>query len=41
MLDPKEVEITLGEAKVGGIFFNSKEFMIAGLVLQPENKIER
>ena len=41
MLDPKEVEITLGEAKVGGIFFNSKEFMIAGLVLQPENKIEK
>ncbi len=41
MLDPKEVEITLGEARVGGIFFNSKEFMIAGLILQPENKIEK
>jgi len=41
MLDPKEVEITLGEAKVWGIFFNSKEFMIAGLILQPENKIEK
>ncbi len=41
MLDPKEVEITLGEAKVGWIFFNNKEFMIAGLILQPENKIEK
>ena len=41
MLDPKEVEVELWEAKVWGIFFNSKEFMIAGLILQPENKIEK
>ena len=41
MLDPKEIEIELWEAKVWGIFFNSKEFMIAGLILQPENKIEK
>ncbi len=41
MLDPKEIEITLGEARVGWIFFNNKEFMIAGLILQPENKIEK
>lgn len=41
MLDPKEVEVVLWEAKVWGIFFNSKEFMIAGLILQPENNIEK
>ena len=41
MLDPKEVEVVLWEAKVWGIFFNSKEFMIAGLILQPESNIEK
>jgi translation initiation factor IF-2 len=41
MLDPKEVEVVLWEAKVWGIFFNSKEFIIAGLILQPENNIEK
>lgn len=41
MLDPKEVEVVLWEAKVWGIFFNSKEFMIAGLILQPENNIAK
>lgn len=40
MLDPKEVEIVLGRARVWGIFYTSKEFMILGLTLQPENKIE-
>jgi len=28
MLDPKEVEISLCEAKVGGIFYTSKKFLI-------------
>ena len=41
MLDPKEVEVILWEAKVWGIFFNSKEFIIAGLILQPESNIEK
>ncbi|PZM82192.1 translation initiation factor IF-2, partial [Candidatus Gracilibacteria bacterium] len=40
MLDPKEVETVLGKAKVGGIFFTDKKFMIVGLVVGPENKIE-
>jgi hypothetical protein len=40
MLDPKEVEIILGQAKVGGIFYTSKEFMVLGLIMQAENKIE-
>ncbi|MDD3145555.1 MAG: translation initiation factor IF-2 [Candidatus Gracilibacteria bacterium] len=40
MLDPKEVEIILGKAKVGGIFFTDKKFMILGLIVQPENKVE-
>ncbi|MBS9775439.1 translation initiation factor IF-2 [Candidatus Gracilibacteria bacterium] len=40
MLDPKEVEIVLGRAKVGGIFFTEKKFMIVGLNVQPENTIE-
>jgi len=31
MLDPKEVEVDLCMAKVGGIFFTSKKFVIAGL----------
>ncbi|MDQ7022748.1 MAG: hypothetical protein Q9M97_04405 [Candidatus Gracilibacteria bacterium] len=40
MLDPKEIDIELGKAKVGGIFFTSKGFMILGLILQAENNIE-
>ncbi len=36
MLDPKEVEVTLCEAKVGGIFYSSKKFMVIGLVLKEE-----
>jgi hypothetical protein len=28
MLDPKEIEISLCKAKVGGIFFTEKKFMI-------------
>lgn len=31
MLDPKEIEIPLAEAKVWGIFFTSKKFLIIGL----------
>ena len=41
MLDPKEVDIELWKAKVWGIFYTSKEFMIIGLILQAENKIEK
>jgi translation initiation factor IF-2 len=41
MLDPKEVEVELWKAKVGGLFFTSKEFMIVGLIVQPENKLEK
>ncbi|RKW21583.1 translation initiation factor IF-2 [Candidatus Gracilibacteria bacterium] len=40
MLDPKEIEVVLGKAKVGGIFFTEKNFMIVGLVVQPDNRIE-
>ncbi|MCP4522771.1 MAG: translation initiation factor IF-2 [Candidatus Gracilibacteria bacterium] len=40
MLDPKEVETILGKAKVGGIFYTSKEFMILGLQLHPDNLIQ-
>ena len=31
MLDPKEVEVQLAEAKVGGIFYTAKKFLIIGL----------
>ncbi len=41
MLDPKEIDIELWKAKVGWIFYTSKDFMVAGLILQPENKIEK
>ena len=41
MLDPKEVEIALWEATVGGIFFEWEGFMILGLKLKADNKIER
>ena len=41
MLDPKEIEIKLCEAKVGGIFYTSKKFIIVGLILsQEESSIE-
>jgi translation initiation factor IF-2 len=42
MLDPKEVEHTLCEAKVWGIFFTSKKFVIAGLqIFGDESVIEK
>jgi translation initiation factor IF-2 len=40
MLDPKEIEVALGSAKVGWIFFNDKSFMILGLVVPVDTKIE-
>jgi len=40
MLDIKEVETIIWKAKVWGIFFTDKKFMILWLVVQPENKIE-
>ncbi|NVP18083.1 translation initiation factor IF-2 [Candidatus Gracilibacteria bacterium] len=40
MLDPKEIEVLLGKAKIGGIFFTDKKFMIVGLIVQAENKVE-
>jgi len=41
MLDPKEVEIELANAKVWGIFFTWKDFMILGLEIFPDDKIEK
>lgn len=42
MLDPKEVEHALCEAKVGWIFFTSKKFIIAGLqIFGDESVIEK
>ncbi len=41
MLDPKEVEVILGKAKVWGIFFTEKKFMIIWLVISEHwDKIE-
>lgn len=40
MLDPKEVEIILWKAKVAGIFYTSKEFMIVWLKLDKDSYIE-
>jgi translation initiation factor IF-2 len=40
MLDPKEIEIELWKAKVWGIFFTWKWFMILGLKVAPESIIE-
>jgi len=40
MLEPKEVITEMWEAKVWGIFYTSKEFMVLWLILQPENRIE-
>ncbi len=42
MLDPKEIETTLCEATVWGIFFTSKKFLIVGLQIKWEDSsIER
>ena len=40
MLDPKEVEIILTKARVWWIFFTWKWFMILGLKVPPESRIE-
>lgn len=40
MLNPKEVEVTLWRAKIGWIFFTEKKFMIVGLIIPPESKVE-
>ena len=40
MLDPKEVEVILGQATVWGIFYTSKEFSVIGLILKEGNDIE-
>jgi len=40
MLDPKEEEIVLGNPVVGGIFYTSAKFMIIGLILGEDQKIE-
>jgi len=37
MLDPKEVEHQLCEAKVGGIFYTSKKFLIVWLIISAED----
>lgn len=37
MLDPKEVEVSLCEAKVGGIFYTSKKFLIVWLKITGED----
>jgi len=41
MLDPKEIDIELGKAKVGWIFFTWKWFMIVGLKVWPDSTIEK
>ena len=41
MLDPKEIEIELGKAKIWGIFFTWKWFMIVGLKVGPDSIIEK
>ena len=40
MLEPKEVITEMWNAKVWGIFYTSKEFMVLWLIIQPENRIE-
>jgi translation initiation factor IF-2 len=37
MLDPKEVEVALCEAKVWAIFYTSKKFLIVGLIIKGED----
>lgn len=39
MLDPKEVEVQLCEAKVGGIFYSSSKFMVLGLIIKQEESV--
>jgi len=39
MLDPKEVEVTLCEANVGGLFYTSKQFLIVWLIIKGEDSI--
>jgi len=41
MLDPKEVEVKFWQAKVWGIFYTDKDFMIVGLILKEWVKIEK
>ena len=41
MLDPKEIEIELWKAKVWGIFFTGKGFMIVWLIIAEDNKVEK
>lgn len=42
MLDPKEVEVKLCEAKVGGVFYTSKKFLILGLqITKDDTSIEK
>jgi len=41
MLDPKEVEVPLWEWKVLQIFYTDKKFLILGLDIKEDNKIER
>ena len=41
MLDPKEVEVILWNAKVWWIFYTWKNFLILWLILKDENKIEK
>ena len=40
MLDPKEVEVTLWEAEVLDVFYDSKDFMIVWLKIKEEQKIK-
>jgi translation initiation factor IF-2 len=39
MLDPKEIEVTLCEANVWGIFYTSKQFLIVGLQIKWEESM--
>ncbi len=41
MLDPKEIEVELGKAKVWWIFFTWKGFIIIGLKVWPDSIIEK
>ena len=40
MLDPKEIEVILWKAKVGGIFYTDKDFMILWLVIWKDSEVE-
>lgn len=41
MLDTKEVQVELGKATVGGIFYTSKEFTIVGLKIKDASIVEK